>query len=103
MCLSQNGCSAQRFVKRYVVLRWFHTLLSNDGTAIQPRRKERNSAQFPYPCATLGTVRRPIPMTVGEWKAEPGDDDDDEDEDEDEEGDDEEEGHPSTSFNFGQF
>ena len=34
------------YEKRNVVLRCFHTLPSNDGTAIQPRRKERSSAQF---------------------------------------------------------
>ena len=31
--------------KRYVVLRGFHTLSSRDRSAIQPRRKERSSAQ----------------------------------------------------------
>ena len=33
------------YKKRYVVLRFFNTLLSYDGSAIQPRRKERSSAQ----------------------------------------------------------
>ncbi len=32
--------------KRYVVLSSFHTLSSRDRNAIQPRRKERSSAQF---------------------------------------------------------
>ena len=32
--------------KRYVVLSSFHTLSSRDCSAIQPRRKERSSAQY---------------------------------------------------------
>ena len=34
------------YKKRYVILRFFNTLLSYDGSAIQPRRKERSSAQY---------------------------------------------------------
>ena len=32
--------------KRYVVLSCFHTSSSLDGNAIQPRQKERSSAQY---------------------------------------------------------
>ena len=32
--------------KRYVALSCFHTVSSRDRSAIQPRRKERSSAQY---------------------------------------------------------
>ena len=37
---------AQRLQKRYVVLSCFHTVSSRDRSALQPRRKERSSAQY---------------------------------------------------------
>ena len=36
---------AQRLQKRYVVLSCFHAVSSRDRSALQPRRKERSSAQ----------------------------------------------------------
>ena len=44
-----DACPPQRLKKHYVVLNSFHTFSSRDSSAIQPRRKERSSAQFPFP------------------------------------------------------
>ena len=44
------------YKKRYVILRFFNTLLSYDGSAIQPRRKERSSAQFKMGTVVIGVV-----------------------------------------------
>ena len=48
--LVDNDGDAQRLKKRYVILNCFHTVLSRDRSAIQPRRKERSSAK----CAAAG-------------------------------------------------
>ena len=40
-----NDGDAQRLKKRHVILNCFHTVLSRDRCAIQPRLKERSSAQ----------------------------------------------------------
>ena len=47
---ADNDGDAQRLKKRYVILNCFHTVFSRDRSAIQPRRKERSSAQ----CAAAG-------------------------------------------------
>ena len=42
--------------KRYVMLSSFHTLSSRDRNAIQPRRKERSSAQFRRTMTVMGML-----------------------------------------------
>ena len=44
-CVAKNAMK-NAMKKRYVELSCFHTVSSRDRSAIQPRRKERSSAQY---------------------------------------------------------